>query len=271
MQHVQRFARNKNGRDFVVGDIHGCYDQVWEAMRAVDFKPEADRLFSLGDLLDRGPGSRRVRRFLEQPYVRAIRGNHDDEFVQLYAEGVPDDRVLQAYMNVIGDSNGMSWWLDVPHDERLQIVSRLARLPYVIELQTARGLVGLVHAEVPIGWDWATFTARISAGDEYATKSATWGRKRAERGDDSGVHGIDRMFVGHKIHAAPRRLGNVFYIDTGAFVSVLDPGREGHLTIADVAASTEVLTAAPMLKGPHVAAVTEQVNPDRPFGDYVAR
>lgn len=60
---------NHHGRDFVVGDIHGEYDLLLEAMRAVRFEPKNDRLLCVGDLIDRGPGSHRVRQFLSQPYV----------------------------------------------------------------------------------------------------------------------------------------------------------------------------------------------------------
>ncbi|EOV9087845.1 metallophosphoesterase [Pseudomonas aeruginosa] len=58
-------------------------------MREAQFSPTHDRLFVVGDLIDRGPGSHRCARFLAQPYVHAVRGNHEDMLLQLYPEDSP--------------------------------------------------------------------------------------------------------------------------------------------------------------------------------------
>ena len=57
---LQHFARNTHGRDFVVGDIHGCFDLLQQALDEAAFNPDRDRLFSVGDLIDRGPQSPQV-------------------------------------------------------------------------------------------------------------------------------------------------------------------------------------------------------------------
>ena len=61
----QKVKANETGRDFVVGDVHGMFDSVETALAKVDFHPERDRLFSVGDLIDRGPQSKDVVRFLD--------------------------------------------------------------------------------------------------------------------------------------------------------------------------------------------------------------
>jgi serine/threonine protein phosphatase 1 len=267
---VIRLPQNRKGRDFVVGDIHGCFDEVWAAMKAVGFNPDEDRLLTAGDHTDRGLGSHRVKRFLDQPYVFAILGNHCDEIVGLYDDGEPHEDVLRAYMNVIGYRNGLGWWMEISREERLEIVERLRRLPHVIELETARGLVGIVHAEVPPGMDWATFTAKVKAGDEKTIKSALWGRERYYAKYDSGVPGIDRVFVGHTPRKTSERRGNVYYVDTGAFKGVLDPEHEGHLTIANVMTSTQMLVMPPAPNEHRVAVLNEDSVPSTPFGNYAA-
>ena len=45
------------GRDWIVGDVHGCFQTLRQALAAIDFEPGRDRLFSVGDLIDRGPHS----------------------------------------------------------------------------------------------------------------------------------------------------------------------------------------------------------------------
>lgn len=52
-----RQARNQAGRDFVIGDVHGAFDEVWKAMKLAGFDRSRDPLFSVGDLVDRGVGS----------------------------------------------------------------------------------------------------------------------------------------------------------------------------------------------------------------------
>lgn len=57
MSAMQHFQENKVGTDYVVGDIHGCFTKLAEALDEVGFNFTKDRLFSTGDLVDRGPES----------------------------------------------------------------------------------------------------------------------------------------------------------------------------------------------------------------------
>ena len=43
-------------RTIVVGDIHGCWDEFRRLLEATAFSAE-DALVTVGDFLDRGPGS----------------------------------------------------------------------------------------------------------------------------------------------------------------------------------------------------------------------
>ncbi len=49
---MPRFSRNEIGRDFAVGDIHGCFEHLSRSLKAIDFDEGVDRLFSVGDLVD---------------------------------------------------------------------------------------------------------------------------------------------------------------------------------------------------------------------------
>ena len=66
------------GRDLIVGDVHGCFTKLRASLDAVGFNLERDRLFSVGDLVDRGPESDRALEWLAQPWFHAISGNHED-------------------------------------------------------------------------------------------------------------------------------------------------------------------------------------------------
>ena len=54
---IEQVARNRMGRDFVVGDVHGCFRTLERCLRQVRFDRDRDRLFSVGDLVSRGPHS----------------------------------------------------------------------------------------------------------------------------------------------------------------------------------------------------------------------
>ncbi|MCW8994392.1 MAG: protein phosphatase, partial [Psychromonas sp.] len=51
------YQQNDQGRDFFVGDIHGKYGLLMLALSNVNFNANVDRLFSVGDLIDRGEAS----------------------------------------------------------------------------------------------------------------------------------------------------------------------------------------------------------------------
>src|SRR3546814_1255791 len=53
----QLLPSNDIGRDFIVGDLHGCLDLLQAELTRIEFDRSKDRLFSVGDLVDRGPDS----------------------------------------------------------------------------------------------------------------------------------------------------------------------------------------------------------------------
>lgn len=67
MKHVKTYNRNLAGRDFVVGDIHGCYDQLTNLLKEIKFNFAKDRMFAVGDLVDRGSKSKEVLDLLYEP------------------------------------------------------------------------------------------------------------------------------------------------------------------------------------------------------------
>ena len=265
---VLRFSRNLHGRDFVVGDLHGAYTTLLAAMKQANFDGSVDRLFPVGDLIDRGADSWRCARFLRQPYVpAAVRGNHEDMLIELYRDGVPHEDVLRAMARF----NGFGWWLDTTPEQRAEILAAVIVLPLVIELETSRGMVGIVHADVPAGMDWPTFVREIEAGNPEVTQTALWGRDRIQSGNTDGVRGIGRVFVGHTPQwNGLQRLGNVYAVDTGAIFGESGRKQEGRLTMAEMACKTEMLVEPRSARLIDVRANLE-AGPEtstEPFGNY---
>lgn len=64
-------------RTIVVGDIHGCYDELMELLASVSFGLD-DRVVCVGDLVTKGPKNREVLDlFMNDTRFRTVIGNHD--------------------------------------------------------------------------------------------------------------------------------------------------------------------------------------------------
>ena len=74
---------------FAVGDVQGCYDELQELLARMRFDAERDELWLVGDLVNRGPKSLDVLRFVRSLGRRAVTvlGNHDFHLIAQF-EGV---------------------------------------------------------------------------------------------------------------------------------------------------------------------------------------
>lgn len=207
-KNVVRFERNTQGIDYVVGDIHGCFDALRDCLKQIGFDGARDRLFSVGDLVDRGPKSEEALEWLDYPWFHAVRGNHE-EMAVLFSRGEwPTDNYL---------ANGGAWFVGKDKNEQFPFADAFAKLPYAIEVETALGLVGIVHAECPFV-EWSSIEPALESEEADRFKEMlVWSRDRIDSGDRRPVQGVAAVIVGHTPHKEPVRLGNTFYIDTGAY------------------------------------------------------
>lgn len=261
---VRRFSANSHGRDFVVGDVHGMTSLLMTALHQVSYDPHRDRIFSVGDLIDRGPESDLVDGVLSIPGLYAVKGNHECMLLDLVdAFGIDADEVPGIYQR-----NGLGWWAQTPIEKRCQIIDAIKELPLVIEVETVRGAVGIVHAGVPKGMRWGTFCQAVERGEERIIEHATWSRERVMSDDCDGVPGIGRVFVGHTpMMGGVQRMGNVYYIDTGAVFGAMRGTPGAGLTVANMLMSTGLLQAAGPCQG-LLNLLDEEAPAGNPFGMY---
>lgn len=72
-------------RTLVISDIHGMLDTLQRLLDEVKYDPAADSLVHVGDLVDRGPDSVGVVRFLHALKAKGVMGNHDEKHVRYAA------------------------------------------------------------------------------------------------------------------------------------------------------------------------------------------
>ena len=233
---MKRYPANTAGRDFAVGDIHGHFTRLQKALDAVGFDPERDRLFSAGDLVDRGPECRDVLEWLAKPWFHPVRGNHDD-YVCLFDTCDVDNWIY----------NGGSWFAGLSLYEQKEFAVQFAEIPIAIEVETAGGLVGVVHADCPFP-SWDRLRHELEAPESQKRQrlvhnTCMWSRQRVENADTTPVEGVRALVVGHNPLQEPLVLGNVYHIDTGGWRG----DDAGYFTILDLSTLTCYPGARPML------------------------
>jgi len=204
---IKKFNINKIGNDYAVGDIHGCFTMLEEKLIEIGFDESKDRLFSVGDLVDRGAESIEAMNWLAKSFFHSVLGNHEQMAIS-YVDG---EAPREWY-----ESNGGSWFIELPKDRQEEIANEFRMLPLAIEVKTETQKIGIIHAECPSG-SWVGFKeAMKTSKSENYKEIAIWSRTKIQYNDDSEVEGIDVLIVGHTPLEKPMQLGNVLYIDTGA-------------------------------------------------------
>ena len=72
-------------RRLFLGDIQGCHDELCRLLDALQFEPAADRLYSVGDIINRGPDSAGCIRTLREYGAVAVLGNHELHYFETLA------------------------------------------------------------------------------------------------------------------------------------------------------------------------------------------
>lgn len=244
-------ANTTGGKDYVVGDIHGTLERLKTDLVDLGFNPLKDRLFSVGDLVDRGPDSAGVVALLKEPWFFAIKGNHEDMAIRWFDRKPGADSCempIEGWdMDAPGYArNGGMWFIQLDEPAQLQIINSIRHLPLALELETSEGLLGIIHAEV-IYDDWTRMKemfdsyvpGKYSKAFKTAERVAMWERDKVEDlRTFEAIKGIDAVVCGHTPMKDPRILDNQMYIDTMGW-------REyGRFTILEASKVIQIVRAA---------------------------
>jgi serine/threonine protein phosphatase 1 len=126
-------------RRIIIGDVHGYYDTL---LRLFDVLAvgTGDRIYFLGDLIDRGPQSAQVVEFVMQNNYSCVLGNHEQMMLAAVGCGKSSHQLLQAWMYSGGYLTLESYNNQIPQDH----IDWLKARPNYLDL----GDVWLVHAGV---------------------------------------------------------------------------------------------------------------------------
>jgi len=135
---------------YAIGDIQGCYRPLRALLERCVFDPAHDRLWIVGDLVNRGPESLQVLRFLRElgPAATVVLGNHDLYLLMVaagHARREKDDTLFQV--------------LEAP--DRDALLAWLACCP----LMHVEGDYALLHAGLLPGW---TIARALALADEVS-------------------------------------------------------------------------------------------------------
>ena len=170
---------------YAIGDLQGCFAPLQRLLAEIAFDPVRDRVWFVGDLINRGPDSLACLRFVKSLGESAVSvlGNHDLHFLCV-AEGAQRTKARDTLQPL----------LDAP--DRDALVAWLRSRP----LMHVEDGYALVHAGLLP--QWTTAQARELAAEVEAQLQGSGYRALLERmyGDEpdrwsDGLRGIERLRV----------------------------------------------------------------------------
>ena len=167
---------------YAVGDVQGCYAELRKLLEQVRFDPARDRLWLVGDLVNRGPESLAVLRFVKSLGDRAVTvlGNHDLHLLAV-AEGVAElhrtdtlDEVLDA-----PDRDELLHWLR--HQRLMHVENGYVLVHAGLQPQWSVAQASSLAREVEValrGHGYATFLQRMYGNTPRGWSDSLTGYKR---------------------------------------------------------------------------------------------
>jgi bis(5'-nucleosyl)-tetraphosphatase (symmetrical) len=153
---------------YAVGDVQGCYDSLRRLVDVIGFEPAKDQLWFVGDLVNRGPRSLEVLRWVRGLGDRAVvvLGNHDLHLLGR-AAGTSKQKRLDTVRAVLDspDRDELVDWLrcrPFVHAERGQVLVHAGLHPDW-SVSTAMRLSGELQARLS-GPDWKAFLQELGGG-----------------------------------------------------------------------------------------------------------
>lgn len=224
--HTLNLPLDLTKRHFIIGDIHGRLEMLERLLDSADYDPATDMIYTVGDMIDRGPHSVEVLElFSDEPNWYSIRGNHEVM--------VTDDSWYSCWLSNGGVQTLQSLAANAYDENWLKAM--IERLPYVIDVgeQGEEHSFRILHADLPPGWseDMFQYVLDEAEGDDDPVFShVLWSRRTIEAGlrNVKNLKLIDadikfdpnrsgrNVFVGHTPIRNTMTMGDITFLDTWA-------------------------------------------------------
>lgn len=171
---------------YVIGDIQGCFDEFMGLISLIEFNPILDKVYLVGDLVNRGPRSLDVLRYVyaNRESFKMVLGNHDLHLLACWA-GISKPKSLDTFNDVLHGA------------EVNELMSWLRKQPLVLELPECL----IVHAGINPSLSWlnnlelAMFCSeKLAADDFYFWLSNMYGSSPTKWAD--GMEEVERFRFG---------------------------------------------------------------------------
>jgi len=213
---VLRLEKNNSGYDYICGDIHGCFTDLENELENIRFNKTSDRLFCVGDLIDRGPHSELAAQYMTSPWFFTVLGNHEHMFLMANLHSPEQISYQEDHIR-----NGGSWSFKMEPGKAYNMLAAIDKLPLIIQV----GDIIIAHASLPV----VNSLEEIEKNPLRYIDTILWHRGKYL---PVTIPGISMVYVGHSIIARPAKHGKTTNIDTGAFLKYW--GRQGKLTIISI-------------------------------------
>jgi len=191
-------------RCIVIGDVHGCYDQLGELLDKCDLGID-DKIILTGDIIDRGPKSREVLLWaMTSQDVHSVEGNHDNKLKR------------QCIGNKVKMTNGLDATIrQLQNVDPQEVAVWLSSLPHMIRVPDVNGKpTYVVHAGIdsrdPIDKqtvETCLYIRGINSRDYFDITDGIW---------YDFLDGSYNIICGHIVHDEIQPNENTFCLDGAA-------------------------------------------------------
>ena len=95
---------------FIVGDVHGCFDELMLLLEKAQYDSKKHRLMFVGDLINKGEDSLKVLKWVRQNKLECVIGNHELKFIEGVEKKQPLPPALLQLQKDMGDQ--LKDWMD---------------------------------------------------------------------------------------------------------------------------------------------------------------
>lgn len=150
------FEPNLIGRDFCIGDLHGALPCLVQLLEGLDFDVTRDRMFSVGDLVDRGPNSLKCLSLINESWFFSALANHEVLMLAAFRGHPHSDMWIQN-----GGLWGLPFWTEAERFKAgespvndltgfFELLVKAEQLPVWMTVKLPDGSrKHIVHAELP--------------------------------------------------------------------------------------------------------------------------